>query len=257
MAKWARVAHDGIATYGMVDDENNIHLYNGTPFGDHEASGKVISSLDAKLLAPVEPKQFLGLWNNFHERRVADDLFLPKSPLFFVKLPSCLSSHEDPIRRPPGFDGNLKFEAELGIVIGKPCFQVAIEDVDEHLLGYTCVNDVTAPGPLFEESGFTHWCRAKSFPTFGPIGPYIETDIEPDALRIKAIVDGKEKQNYPVADMIFKPREIVSMISQEILLLPGDVIACGTSTGAAVMSEGETVDIVIDGIGKLSNRFTG
>ncbi|OOY36122.1 fumarylacetoacetate hydrolase family protein [Solemya velum gill symbiont] len=256
MTKWVRIEHEGKATYGQLKGDT-INLCTGSPFENNTMNGESVRLDHAKLLSPVEPRQFLGLWNNFHERRVADDLFMPKSPLFFVKLASCVSANDDTISRPTGYTNDLKFEAELGIVIGKPTFQITSADADDHIFGYTCVNDVTAPTTLFEESGFTHWCRAKSFPTFGPIGPVIETDIEADGLTVKAIVNGTEKQNYPVSDMIFKPREIVSMISQEIQLLPGDVIACGTSTGADIMQPGETVEIVIDGIGRLSNRYDG
>ncbi len=256
MTKWVRIEHRCAATYGQLDGDT-INLCAGSPFEKYATNGESVSLADAKMLSPVEPRQFLGLWNNFHERRVADKLFMPKSPLFFVKLAGCVSANGDTICRPAGYTNDLKFEAELGIVIGKPAFQITAADADEHILGYTCVNDVTAPTTLFEEPGFTHWCRAKSFPTFGPIGPVIETNIEPDGLVVKALVNGSEKQNYPVSDMIFKPREIVSMISQEIQLLPGDVIACGTSTGADIMQPGDTVEIVIDGIGRLSNRYSG
>lgn len=256
MAKWARLLHQGSTMYGQLK-EDMLHLYEGSPFEAHTPTGEVITAETANYLSPVVPLQFLGLWNNFHERRVADNLFMPQSPLFFVKLASSLSHHNAEIRRPPGYAGPVKFEAELGIVIGKPCFQVRTDEVDAHILGYTCVNDVTAPETLFEEPGFTHWCRAKSFPSFAPIGPFIETVVDPESLSIQAYINGNQKQNSPVSDMIFKPRDIVSMISQEVQLLPGDIIACGTSSGATVMQRGDQVDIVIDGIGILSNRYVG
>jgi 2-keto-4-pentenoate hydratase/2-oxohepta-3-ene-1,7-dioic acid hydratase in catechol pathway len=254
MANWVRVLHEGKPTYGQVED-GQIRLCTGSPFEQFAPLGVSINLADARWLPVVEPRQFLGLWNNFHETRAAGNLFMPKTPLYFAKLASSLTAHRTEIQPPPGYTSKIKFEAELGIVIGKPCFQVSLEDVDNYILGYTCVNDVSAVETLFEEPGFTHWIRAKSFPTFGPVGPVIVTDIEPDNLRVKAVVNGVEKQNYPVNDMIFRPREIVSIISQDVRLLPGDVISCGTSSGADVMVDGDTIDIVIDGIGTLTNYF--
>ncbi|WP_299876960.1 fumarylacetoacetate hydrolase family protein [uncultured Cocleimonas sp.] len=256
MSKWARIDYQGKPTIAEVKGDT-LHLHDGDLFSDHQENGLTVAIAEANFLAPSDPKQFLGLWNNFHERRVLDKLFMPKSPLIFVKLASCITGHKSEISLPKGYDQRVKFEAELGVVIGKECFQVSTEDVDDYIFGYTCVNDVTAPETLFEEEGFTHWCRSKSFPTFGPLGPFIETDIDPSKLNIQAILDGKLEQNYPVSDMIFSPQEIVSIISQDIKLLPGDVIACGTSSGAIDMQIGQTIEINIDGIGRLENTYVG
>lgn len=181
----------------------------------------------------------------------------PPFPLYFVKLPGSLSSHLAPVRRPDGFTGKVKFEAELGIIIGRECFQPATDAIDEYIFGYTCVNDITAPEPLFEDPAFGQWCRAKSFPSFGPLGPWIATGVAPEALRVQAWLDGELKQDYPVSDMIFSPREIVRHIASEIPLHPGDVIACGTSVGATVMKDGQTIEVAIEGVGRLRNRFIG
>jgi 2-keto-4-pentenoate hydratase/2-oxohepta-3-ene-1,7-dioic acid hydratase in catechol pathway len=256
MANWVRVRHDGAPRIGQRRGDT-IELFEGDLFDAPRATGERIGVEGATWLPPVHPWQFLGLWNNFHERRLADGLFVPRSPLYFAKLPGCVAAHGEPVRRPPGFTGAVKLEAELGIVIGRPCFQVMLDEVDHHILGYTCVNDLTAPGPLFEESGFVHWTRAKSFPGFGPLGPGIETGVDPDSLSVRARVDGRLVQDYPVSDMIFGPREIVSLISREVQLLPGDVIACGTSTGACTLAAGERVSVEIEGVGVLENPFLG
>jgi 2-keto-4-pentenoate hydratase/2-oxohepta-3-ene-1,7-dioic acid hydratase in catechol pathway len=223
---------------------------------DHPVpSGTTIAAADADWLPPVEPRQFLGLWNNFHERQQLEKTRIPDYPLYFVKLGASLSAHQRPITRPPGFAGRVKFEAELGIVIGKLCFQPARDAVDDLIFGYTCVNDVTAPEPLFANDEFHQWCRAKSLPGFGPIGPVIAAGIDPSTLRVRGVLDGEVKQDYPVSDMIFSPQEIVWHIAREIVLYPGDVIACGTSVGAADMADGQTIVIEIPGIGALSNRL--
>ncbi|MEJ2309076.1 MAG: fumarylacetoacetate hydrolase family protein [Gammaproteobacteria bacterium] len=256
MPRWIRIRHEEKTRFGWLDG-NDIQLCHGDMFGNAEVTGESVPLASASILPPVEPRQFLGLWNNLEQRRIAEKNFIPKFPLWFVKLPTCVIADGEEITRPPSFNGKVKFEAELGVVIGKQCFDVAVENIDEYIFGYTCVNDVTAPETLFEEEGFTHWCRAKSYRSFGPIGPVIATDVDPDALRVRGILDGEARQDYPVSDMIFGPREIVSMISREVTLLPGDVIACGTSLGASDMAPGQVIEIVIDGIGALRNRYSG
>ena len=252
---WCRVEVDGRARLGRLDG-NHIALLDGDLFDDPVTTGETVDPDRAVWLPPVEPRQFLGLWNNFHERQKKEGTRIPDFPLFFVKLGESLSAHHRPITRPSGFSGRVKFEAELGIVIGRSCFQVPRETIDEMIFGYTCVNDVTAPEPLFANDEFHQWCRAKSLPGFGPIGPYIASGIDPGGLRVRGVLDGEPKQDYPVSDMIFSPQDIVWHISREIALYPGDVIACGTSVGAADMADGQTIVVEIPGVGSLSNRLT-
>jgi 2-keto-4-pentenoate hydratase/2-oxohepta-3-ene-1,7-dioic acid hydratase in catechol pathway len=147
------------------------------------------------------------------------------------------------------------YEGELGIVIGKRCTAVAVADAPGYIFGYTCINDVTAAEILNKDATFAQWSRAKSFDTFGVFGPVIATGLDPSALVVRTILNGQERQNYPVADMIFSPLQLVSLISQDMTLEAGDVIACGTSVGVGSMKPGSSVSIVIDGIGTLSNRY--
>lgn len=252
---WCRIEVDGQPRTGRLDGER-IVLCEGELLAGPIVTDIEVDAATAVWLPPVEPRQFLGLWNNFHERQRLEQTRIPDFPLFFVKLGESLSAHRRPIRRPAGFEGRVKFEAELGIVIGRRCFQPQREQVGDMIFGYTCVNDVTAPDPLFANPEFPQWCRAKSLPGFGPIGPVIATGIDPAPLRVRGILDGEIKQDYPVSDMIFSPHEIVWRIAQEIALYPGDVIACGTSVGAADMQDGQTIVIEIPGIGRLSNRLS-
>ena len=147
------------------------------------------------------------------------------------------------------------FEGELGIVIGKRCRAVDEADAASYIFGYTCVNDVTAAEILNKDPGFAQWTRAKSFDTFGVFGPVIATDVDPSKLVVRTILNDQERQNYPVADAIFAPAKLVSLISHDLTLEPGDVIACGTSVGVGSMKPGSVISIVIDGIGTLTNRF--
>jgi 2-keto-4-pentenoate hydratase/2-oxohepta-3-ene-1,7-dioic acid hydratase in catechol pathway len=254
-AHWCRIEFDGRPRLGRLDGDR-IALHEGDLFETPVPTGETVAVADASWLPPVEPRQFLGLWNNFHERQQKEKTRIPDFPLFFVKLGESLSAHQRPIRRPPGFAGRVKFEAELGIVIGRACFQPPRDQVDDFIFGYTCVNDVTAPEPLFANPEFHQWCRAKSLPGFGPIGPFVAKGIEPTGLRVRGILDGEVKQDYPVDDMIFSPQEIVWHIAREIALYPGDVIACGTSVGAVDMADGQTIVIDIPGVGSLSNQLT-
>jgi len=254
IAHWCRIELAGKNRLGRLHD-NEIALYEGDLFDNPVATGEKVDASTANWLPPVTPRQFLGLWNNFHERQQLENTILPDFPLFFVKLGDALAAHKQPVRRPPGFDGKVKFEAELGIVMGRPCFQPELADVDGFIFGYTCVNDVTAPEPLFANPEFHQWCRAKSLPGFGPIGPVVATGIDPAPLRVRGILDDEVKQDYPVSDMIFSPQEVVHRIASEIRLFPGDVIACGTSVGAVELQDGQTIVVEIPGIGSLSNRF--
>jgi 2-keto-4-pentenoate hydratase/2-oxohepta-3-ene-1,7-dioic acid hydratase in catechol pathway len=251
---WCRIEIAGTPRLGRLDGDR-IQLFDGDLFADPSPTSDYVPVGEANWLPPVEPRQFLGLWNNFHERQQVEGTRIPDFPLFFVKLPGSVSAHEKPIERPAGFTGKVKFEAEIGVVIGKPCFQIEPDEADSVIFGYTCVNDVTAPEPLFANDEFPQWCRAKSLPGFGPIGPYVATGIDPAGLRIRGVLDGETKQDYPVSDMIFSPQEVVWHLAREMRLYPGDVIACGTSVGAVDMADGQTIDIAIDGIGTLRNQL--
>ena len=146
------------------------------------------------------------------------------------------------------------FEGELGIVIGRYAKDVPLTEAADYIFGYTCVNDVTAMDLLFENGDFPQWGRSKGFDTFGCLGPVIATDFDKAANLITRL-DQVERQNYSLADMIFPPHELVSKISHDVSLLPGDVIACGTSLGAGSIKDGVTVEIHIDGIGSLFNAL--
>jgi 2-keto-4-pentenoate hydratase/2-oxohepta-3-ene-1,7-dioic acid hydratase in catechol pathway len=156
---------------------------------------------------------------------------------------------------PASYAGRILYEGELGVVIGTACSDVDPAHVDEVIFGYTCVNDVTAFEIITEDESFPQWCRAKSFDTFAPIGPVVARGLDPDELTVQTRVGGKVRQDYPVSDMFFKPRELVSLISRGMTLLPGDVIACGTSLGAMPMRPGVTIEVEIPGIGVLANAL--
>ena len=254
MAVWLRYSHQGSIGFGMVD-KDTIQVCSGDLFSGANPTGERLTMDAVTILPPCQPTKMIGLWNNFSARAQVEKLQMPEHPLWFVKTNNCFMAHGEPIQRPAGYAGLVVFEGELGVVIGKPCRNISESEADDFIFGYTCVNDVTARDILRSDPSFPQWSRAKSFDSFGPFGPVIATGIEPDALRVRTLVNGAEKQNYPVADMFFRPRAIVSLLSQDMTLMPGDVISCGTSLGAGPIQEGELVEIAIDGVGHLSNRF--
>jgi 2-keto-4-pentenoate hydratase/2-oxohepta-3-ene-1,7-dioic acid hydratase in catechol pathway len=255
MAHWIRFKDNGQTRFGTIDNDQ-ITVYEGDLF-DQPRSTEITLPLSAvTTLTPTVPSKFIGLWNNLWAQSKKFEFPKPANPWYFIKSPNTFLADGELIRRPVFYDGNIIFEAELGIVIGKQCFGITEEQADDHIFGYTCVNDVTAIQLLKEDPFFAQWTKAKCFDTFGPFGPVIATNIDPDALIIKGSLNGEERQNYPVSDMIYSPRQLVSLISRDMTLMPGDIISCGTSLGAGVMRDpSNVVEISIGGIGTLSNTF--
>ena len=254
MAQWVRFIAEGETRFGTLA-HGIITEYRGELFAEHALSGREFAVAAVQLLRPCEPSKLIGLWNNFQERAVVENLHKPEHPLYFLKAANSFAADGEPIPRPAGYEGMVVFEGELGIVIGKRCKGITLAQAPEHIFGYTCVNDVTARDLLKRDPAFVHWTRAKSFDQFGVFGPCIATGLDPAELRVRVELNGVEKQNYLVADMFFSPYEIVSQISQDMTLEAGDVIACGTSVGVCGMNDGDTVVVSIAGVGKLSNRF--
>jgi len=255
MTHWVRFEHNGETGFGTVTGDA-VAVYRGDMFGSREATGEIRSLSGVRLLTPVPPAIIIALYNNFRERAAKEGLAPPQEPLYFIKPPSCFLANGETIRRPRSFDRGIVFEAELGVVIGRECREISEADADQYIFGYTCVNDVTAGRIIKEDPVFEQWTRSKGFDTFGAVGPHIVSGINPDKARVRAVHNGKEEQNYPVSDMFFSPRQLVSRISHFQTLMPGDLIACGTSLGARPLKDGDQIDVVIDGIGTLNNRFS-
>lgn len=256
MAKWVRFDNGGRVGFGTLDD-GIIAVHAGNMFDNPQPTGERIDLAAVKLLTPCEAGQMICLWNNFAANAKKQSLQKPPEPLWFLKAPSAFLAHREAIKRPPSYAGKIVYEGELGIVIGKRCANVSEAEAADYIFGYTCVNDVTAIDLLNKDPSFAQWVRAKSFDTFGVFGPAIATGLDPMTLHVRTILNGAERQNYPVNDMFFPPAKLVSLLSKDVTLMPGDVIACGTSVGVGVMGEAEnTVEIAIEGIGALSNTFS-
>ena len=254
MAHWIRFEHQGRAGFGVLEN-GSIRIHSGDPFGGAQPTGASVALAEVKVLTPTQPSKMVALWNNFHALAAKLGNPEPPEPLYFLKGNNSFLAHGETIRVPPSYSGKVVYEGELGVVIGKRCCRVAEAEAPGHIFGYTCINDVTAAEILNRDATFAQWARAKSFDTFGVFGPVIATGLDPSVLVVKTILNDQERQNYPVADMIFSPARLVSLISQDMTLEPGDIIACGTSLGVGSMKPGSSVSIVIEGIGTLSNRY--
>ena len=254
MNHWIRFRYAGAVGFGRVDG-TRIDVHAGEMFGAAHATGHSLALADVELLTPTAAGKMVALWNNFHALAAKLGNPLPAEPLYFLKAASSFLAGGQPIRVPKSYAGKVIFEGELGIVIGKTCRAVDMATAPQYIFGYTCVNDVTAVELIGRDATFAQWTRAKSFDTFGVFGPVVATGLDPSSLTIRTVLNDQERQNYPVADMVFKPAALVSMISQDMTLEPGDVIACGTSIGVGSMKPGSVVSVTIDGIGTLTNRY--
>ena len=254
MTQWIRVRHDGNIKFGTLND-GQITVHTGDMFDGPSPSAESIPLDSVEILTPCAPTKIIGLWNNFGAVAAKNDLDRPTEPLYFYKPPSGILAPGGTILQPESYDGKVFFEGELGVVIGRHCKDVSMAEVDDYVLGYTCVNDATAFHIISEDPSFAQWSRAKSFDTFTPFGPVIATDLNPESLQVTSRLNGEIRQDYPVSDMFFSPLELVQRISRGMTLLPGDLITCATSLGAKPMEPGSTIEIQIDGIGTLSNTF--
>ncbi|MGH6967646.1 MAG: 2-dehydropantoate 2-reductase [Stellaceae bacterium] len=255
MTQWVRFEREGHTGFGTLAGDT-IEVHAGDMFAGAKPTGESVPRGAVKLLAPCEPSKMVCLWNNFHQLAAKNNFAVPPEPLYFLKANNAFCGPDTPIERPKSYVGRIVYEGELGVVIGRKCSMVSEAEAPSYIFGYTCVNDVTAVDLLKKDPSFDQWVRAKSFDTFGPFGPAITTGVDPMKLNIRTILNNKEVQNYPVADMFFPPAKLVAMVSRDMTLMPGDIISCGTSLGAGVMPlPSNVIDVVIDGVGSLRNPF--
>jgi 2-keto-4-pentenoate hydratase/2-oxohepta-3-ene-1,7-dioic acid hydratase in catechol pathway len=253
--KWLRYRHLGTIGDGTLEDGGRIRVQHGSPFDAPQPGLETLALADVELLAPCVPGKMIGLWNNFRAAADKNGWAAPAEPLYFLKSPGSAVGHGQPIPVPVAYDGRVAYEGELAVVIGRRCRSVALQDAPAHIFGYCCANDVTALELLQRDPSFPQWTRAKSFDGFGAFGPFIDTEFKPAGARLRTLVGGRERQNYALDDMFFGAAELVSRISHDMTLEPGDVILCGTSLGVLPMKPGTTVEVVIDGLGTLANTY--
>ncbi|WP_270937176.1 fumarylacetoacetate hydrolase family protein [Falsiroseomonas oryzae] len=254
MALWVRFSRNGVEGFGTLEGES-VRVHAGDLLAGAAPTGESVAVQDVALLPPVRPTVFVGLWNNYREAAAKQNLAIPETPLFFLKSPRSVVGPEAAILPPSSYTGRVIYEGELGLVIGTTVRDATEEEAADAIFGLTCVNDVTALDLLNADPSFAQWARAKGCDSFGPIGPAIATGLDWSSLRVQVALNGRVRQDYPCADMILPPARIVALLSREMTLAPGDVIACGTSVGALPMRPGMTVEVTVAGIGTLRNVF--
>jgi 2-keto-4-pentenoate hydratase/2-oxohepta-3-ene-1,7-dioic acid hydratase in catechol pathway len=254
MTRWLRFTRGGAVGFGTLDGEI-VRVHRGDMFGAAEPTGEQIALGEIAWVTPCAPTKMIALLNNSRALLEKSGKPAPTEPLVFLKAPNAFAGHGAVVPAPRSYAGRVLYEGELGVVIGKAGRDIAPEAARDHVFGYTCVNDITAFDLFAADPGHEQWTRAKGFDGFGPFGPVIATDIDLDHLKVRTIVNGRERQNYALGDLIFSPLQLVSLVSRDVTLVPGDVISCGTSTGVGPLKPGTTVEIAIDGIGTLSNRY--
>jgi|SRR5215213_2453357 len=222
---------------------------NGIP-SNLEHSDNSFALKEVKFVSPVSPSKIVCVGRNYAEHAAELGNAVPKSPLLFLKAPSALITEGEDIII-PGQSNQVEHEGELGIVIGRECRRLSENDNPfEYVLGYVCLNDVTARDIQRSDVQFT---RAKSFDTFCPVGAFIETELHVSDIRVRTRVNGVIKQDGRTSQMVFPVDFLIRYISNQMTLLPGDLIATGTPSGVSKLNEGDVCEIEIDGIGILRN----
>lgn len=242
-------AGDDIA-YGLAEGEG-VTLYRGSPFVAWEATETVVPWSQVQLLAPVLPSKVVCVGKNYVEHAEEMGGSVPEEPIIFLKPATSVIGPGANVVYPP-ISAEVHHEAELAAVIGRVARNVRAEDVSRYLLGYTAANDVTARD-LQRKDG--QWTRAKGFDTFCPLGPAIETELDPlERLAVVCKVNGDVRQAGFTSDMVFGVAEIIEFVTRVMTLLPGDVVLTGTPSGVGPVEPGDVMEVEVDGIGTLMNR---
>lgn len=245
-----RFEHNGEAHTGALLEDGRIQPLSGSIYGQLEASGEPLAAADVRLLVPVLPTKIVAVGRNYRAHAEEMGKPVPEEPLLFLKATSALLPTEFTIRLPAASQ-QVDHEAELAVVISKPTRKVTPEQARDHVLGFTCFNDVTARDIQRKEVQFT---RAKGYDTFAPMGPYIETQFDPTDKGIVCKVNGNVKQSGRTTDMVFDVWTLISFASQAMTLLPGDVLVTGTPAGVGPLQPGDVVEVEIEGLGTLKNH---
>jgi 2-keto-4-pentenoate hydratase/2-oxohepta-3-ene-1,7-dioic acid hydratase in catechol pathway len=247
---------DGNVAFGVVEGDPSttegpvLDIIKGHPFAEFERSGQKVPLSKVRLLPPVLPSKVVAIGRNYAEHAAELGNEVPEVPVAFFKPSTAVTGPGDPISY-PAFSSELHYEAELAVVIGRMCREVPRERAREVVLGFTCGNDVTARDVQRREK---QWARAKGFDTSCPLGPWVETELDPDDLGIMCTVNGEQRQLGRTSDMIHSVEDLIVHITEAMTLLPGDVILTGTPAGVGPLNVGDEVAVTIEGIGTLTNK---
>ncbi|WP_417426354.1 fumarylacetoacetate hydrolase family protein [Hoeflea sp.] len=246
--KIIRFIHEGNTSYGVLEGDN-VAVLSGQPFDSINKSGQVLPLGSVSVLAPVAPSKLVCVGLNYTLHAKESGVAVPAVPMLFMCAPSAIIADGEEIVLDSQTQ-RVDFEAEIGIVVGKTARNVAAGDAAKHILGYTCANDVSNRDLQRADGQFT---RAKSFDTYKPVGPCIETDLDADNVDIKLWQNGELRQSSNTSDMIFPIGRIFEFVSSIMTLLPGDLIITGTPSGVGPMKSGDEIVVEIEKIGRLRN----
>jgi len=235
--------------YGLVCD-NHVLEVEGDFFSKYQVTETKHALCDLKILSPCVPTKIVAIGLNYRSHAEELGMALSEDPMVFMKPPTAVIGPDEEIIYPE-MSSQVDYEGELAVVIGEKCRFVTEEDSEKYIAGYTCFNDVTARDLQKKDVQFT---RAKGFDSFAPMGPFIETDINPCNVKIETFLNGEKKQSGNTNDLIFPVRTIVSFLSKIMTLCPGDIIATGTPGGIGPMKRGDVVEVRIEGVGNLQNK---
>ena len=256
--KIARFIHKGKVRYGVLES-SGFNVIRGEIFSDFSLTGEIINPEETELLYPVDPPNIIAIGANYRKHVLEFGKSLPERPLIFVKLTTSLLSPEKSIKLPVSAPLEVDYEAELAVIIGKKGRNIPKDKVNEYIFGYTCANDVSARD--CQQRIDLQWARAKSFDTFCPLGPFIQTELDPSNTGIRTRLNGKIMQDSNTSDLIFDVPYLVSYISENFTLLPGTIILTGTPEGVGgardpqvFLRENDIIEVEIDSIGTLKNN---
>jgi 2-keto-4-pentenoate hydratase/2-oxohepta-3-ene-1,7-dioic acid hydratase in catechol pathway len=239
---------DGDVSFGVVEGDEVAALVSH-PFGPLAFTGTRHALGDVRLLAPVLPSKVVAIGKNYadHAREMGGEP--PAAPVMFLKPSTAVVGMGDPVARPPSVE-RMDYEGELAVVIGRLCRDVPVVNAFDAVFGYTCANDVTARD---QQKTDGQWTRAKGYDTFCPLGPWIETELDPAASRVTTTLNGAVVQDAPTSLLLHDVATLVSYVSAVMTLLPGDVLLTGTPAGVGPMDVGDSVSVTIEGVGTLTN----
>ena len=244
---------DRIATGASDFGSDSIRVIRGTFFEDPLPTGEEVPFDDVRLLAPVLPSKLVCVGKNYAAHAAEFGMTVPEEPLLFLKPSTAVIGPNDPIQLLP-ISKRVDYEGELAVVIGRLARNVRTEDAARYILGYTCANDVTLRDLQKTDD---QWARAKGFDGSCPLGPWIETSLDPTDVRVETRLNGEIRQAGQTSDMVFGIATLVEYITAFMTLLPGDVILTGTPEGVGKLAPGDTVEVEVDGIGTLANTVAG
>jgi 2-keto-4-pentenoate hydratase/2-oxohepta-3-ene-1,7-dioic acid hydratase in catechol pathway len=242
---------DNLPTWGILLQDDLIQPISAPPYSGGVPHGQTVALQTVHLLAPCEPSKIVAVGKNYYDHIQELDNKIPETPIIFIKPATCLNDPDNPIILPtPDLSVRIDYEGELALVISRKAKNIRAEDAADYVLGYTCLNDVTARD-IQQKDG--QWTRAKGFDGFAPVGPVLTDEIDPLSVNLCTRLNGRIVQESSTSMLIWPVHELIAFISQVMTLLPGDIITTGTPGGIGPMQPGDVVEVSIDGIGILRN----